>query len=354
MGYSAAPSPRPPFEVHVSTSKRKTLNWDGPNKRRARARKVAIVARGQKSGFLPAKSNVLSFAGARAHFEKGLVGRRLTSPRRITTVQTSQKHGTLDGDKILRKLIKVRNDSLQGMNIWPYSFKSFSEGYTDDKVYLPTYTVRGGNKPSWLRTPTFYKEMERFLDKEPEKFHVLDIDICGIFSQANGLDIVRLMENDALADRGVLFINHQKGRDGRGGRLFAFLRDYFHNCELFDIDSVLDDEGYSVDLNHEDDVSWWLLRYRLVPIFYVLEAYKAGYQLEVDKLVEYRDRNKKSRVGVTMLQWYFRFRKLSSVALQEKRNMAAFVRAHDRERELLRYQLDLLADESYSYESIID
>ena len=338
----------------MSTSKQKTERWDGPNKRKARSRKVSIVAKEVRSGFLPKKPRVLSFAGASAHFERGLFSRNLTTPENITTIQTSQKMGVIDGGKVLRKLIKVRDEFLPGMKIWPHTFRSFTEGYTEDKIYTPAYVTRGGTKPAWLRTPTFRREMDEFMETEPEPFDVLDIDICGTFSEATGSDITRLMEKGALGERGVLFINHLKGRDNPGGKLFEFLRDYFHECELFDVDSVVDEDGCSVDLNCADETSWWLVRYRLVPIYYVIEAYKAGYDLRVERLVEYRDRNKKTKCGVNMLQWYFNFRKLESPELLEAGKMAEYGRVCDIERYNLHFELEALAEESYEYDQLLD
>lgn len=321
-----------------------------------RAIKRQAIHNAIEDGEIPKNPAVFSFAGAEATFERSIVGHKLVRPQDIVTVQTSQVRGCIDGGKVLRRLIKVRDEFLPGMSIWPHTFKSFSEGCKGDKYFTPPFENRGGTKPAWLRKPTFRREMEKFHKLTPRPFHILDIDMCGIFSESNGYDITRLMENKALADNGLLFINHQKGRENTGGknRLFQFLQDYFEECTLFDICLVKDDDGQMIDFSSPDEMSWWLVRYRLAPIFYVLEAYKAGYQLQVERLIEYRDKNKKSRAGVNMLQWIFTFQTLPSHKLKSQESMAEFANLINNEAEMLSRELSLITNEAYRYEEYID
>jgi hypothetical protein len=334
----------------------KVSNWDGPNKRRERSRKRNYVLQEQRTGFIPSDPIVLSFAGALAPLEKALVNRGITKSEHIITVQSCQRIGGHEGDPILRKLIKTRDEHLPGMYIWPHSFHSFTTGYAGDKILVPAFTTHQRILPKWYTSPTFRQEMYRFMNKPPVPFDVLDIDFCGIFSEANGNDVVRLMHNRALADRGLLFVNHQKGRENPGGglKLFDFLKDYFRVCEHFDVDSLEDREGNRPDFDSNDGLTWYFIRYVLVPIFYVCEAFNAGYQLRTERLVEYRDRNPDSQAGVVMLQWYFTFERLPSFWLQEGGSIVKFSEAFTRDRERLEKHLDFIAHERYPYISAID
>lgn len=330
---------------------RKVTRWDGPNKRRARARKINLVARAQKCGFLPRHPQALTFAGAKAHFERGLIRRGIIRPEDIITIQTCRNIGNHKTDAILKKLISLRNKELPGMMIWPYDFSSFSEGYEADGVTIPAFV---GSPPAWFKSPTFRREMHAFLEHKPRRFDVIDADICGTFSEANGGDIVRLMQNGRLADRGLLFINHMKGRDGRFGKLFQFLREYLHFCPYFDVDSLEDDYGDRVDLKTEDPLSFWFVRYVLVPIYYTCEAFAAGYLLNVERLVEYRDRNPSTRAGVNMLQWYFSFERLASSKLAKGISISRYSKALSADKEALDEALDLIARAAYPYTESID
>ena len=326
---------------------KKLLRWDGPNKKRARSLKLSLIRREQSSGFLPELPAALTFAGPRAHFERGLAGRRYVRPEDIITIQRS---GARDKE-IIRNLLKVRNASLPGMRIWPHTFHSFSEGLSAGRLYTPSFT---GRAPAWHRSPKLRQEMESFVGLRPKRFSILDIDICGVFSQATGEDVSRLMTNGALDDQGLLFINHQKGRDGRAGKLFSFLREYFRYCKYFDINSTISEDGDHIDLSSEDELSFWYCRYVLVPVYYTCQAFDSGYQLQIERLVEYRDRNPSSGGGVVMLQWYFRFQRLESYLKAERESLNGLAEAFGADRETLSHQLDIITREAYPYTSLLD
>lgn len=196
--------------------------------------------------------------------------------------------------------------------------------------------------------------MERFLKKKSVPFNVLDIDFCGIFSQVNGGDVAQLMHNGMLANKGLLFVNHLKGRDGRSGKLFEFLNNYFRYCHHFDVNGLVDEGGNTMDFDSEDPLSFWFTRYVLVPVYYVCEAFDAGYRLEVERLLEYRDTNPDTGAGAVMLQWYFRFRRLRSYGLQMGGDIAEFAKALSKDREHLRDRLDIITREAYPYTETID
>lgn len=325
--------------------------WNGTNKRRARSRKLAAVLRDQRSRLLPPNPQVLSFAGTQAHFERALVSRGATLPENITTIQQA---GGKEGEEVLRRLLRVKDQHLPGMYVWPHTFHSFSSGCKKDRILTPPFVPKRWNPPKWYRAPTFRREMERFLDKKPTPFSVLDIDFCGVFSQTNGGDVVQLMRNGMLADKGLLFVNHQKGRDGRSGKLFEFLREYFRYCRHFDVNGLSDRDGGAMDFDSEDPLSFWFTRYVLVPVYYVCEAFEAGYRLEVERLVEYRDTNPDSGAGVVMLQWYFRFGRLRSYKLRTGGDIAEPSAALTRDRQRLQQHLEIIAREAYPYTETID
>lgn len=329
---------------------RKTSLWDGEHKRVVRAAKVAAVVSAQRAQVLPgpAALKTLSFAGARASFERALVQRGVSPATGITTIQTCNRVGGHEGADVLKSLLQVRRTELPGMRVWPYSFSSFVTGWQGEQPLLPRFSGPG-QRPRWYQNMAFRRAMEEFLDARPEPFHVLDIDICGGFSAQVGEDISTLLRNGMLARRGLLFINHQKGRDGRGGRLFGFLRDFFaRHRHLFDLAELQHPEtGEYIDFQHEDYLSYYLVRYVLVPIYYICQAYNYGYVLEVDRLFEYCDRNPETGAGVNMLQWFFRFNQ--SRRFQHKPGSTQFLDAVKLDTEATMAEIQLVASEGYPY-----
>jgi len=334
----------------MKTSRKVTI-WDGPNKRRTRARKIRRVVEARKSRFISKNPTALTFAGQRAHFELGLKGRGALRPQDIVTVQSCQKVGAHDGGPILKKLISLRDKHLPGMLIWPHTFQSFSKNAYRDKFFIPPIT---STTPGWFRSPVFKQEMYAFMRCAPRPFEVIDADLCGIFSERNAGDIVNLFYSGMAADKGVLFINHVKGRDARKGKLLSFMRTYFKGCPHFDASALYDQDGNSLDLSREDEDSLYWTRYVLAPIYYVCEAFNAGYRLTVERLVEYRDRDPSTRAGVNMLQWYFKFEELPSVASLAEDNMVKFSADIAEDKKNLREQLELLSQEKYAYTALID
>lgn len=340
----------------MSVSK-KMDRWDGLKKTLVRALKVQAVKGAQKAGLIDEDSTALTLAGAKAHFEIALSNKKLIKSENIITVQCPIKPDHKVGDKVLRSLLKVRDEQLPGMHVWPSTFESFCEGYTKDKVYIPAVAAK---KPAWHRSTSFRREMHKFIDMDVKGISVADIDLCGIFNQSNANAAIRLMENDVLADTGVMFINHQKGRDGQ---CVSMLQEHFDFDPHFNLEEVRQYWGEAVTLSLEGKTKeekqelFYLIRYRLVPIYYTVKAYQAGYCLELDKLVEYRDRNSDSGVGVNMLQWMFTFRRHESAKVASRvtdGKLSEYFAAKQRENDLLEYQLDLLASETYTYDNHVD
>jgi len=323
----------------MSTS-RKVLHWDGPNKQRARSLKLTLVRHAASNGYLPTRLRALTFAGAKAHFERGLLRQKLIKPEDIITIQDCRRSGRAE---VLRRLIATRDTYLPDMRIWPDEFNAFRRMYSKERILL--------GDGSWTRFPLFRPEMYKFHKTAGPDFHVLDIDICGIFNEKNGGDVSGLMEKRALAKRGLLFVNHQKGRDGRHGSVFQFVREYFRSAP-FDPDEVIDAYGERLDLSSEDDLSRDLLRRVLVPAYYVCEAYKHGYSMEVVRMMEYRDRDPVTRGGVKMLQWYFQFEQHASASFRDK--SVRFVNALAQEQETFTRQLDIIRREAYPYTEATD
>jgi hypothetical protein len=340
----------------------KTSVWNGKNKAVIRALKIQEVKQAAQEGRLCKDPVALTLAGAKAHLEISMANQELVKSENIITIQSPLFPDKKVGSKVLRGLVKLRDESLPGMKIWPESFSSFCQGYTKGKVNIPAFAVNRNNPPAWYKSRIFKKEMYNFLDSEPKPLSVIDADLCGIFSEDNGTSITRLMQNGMTADSGLLFVNHQKGRDGKA---IPFLNDYFHHEGLFDLHSLQDyyNEALTLTLEGKDKYEkkalFHTIRSSLVPIFYVIEAYKAGYRLEPVRLAEYRDRNMTtSCVGVNMLQWFFRFEKLDSKKLAEGGSFKAYTsgvkKIKAEEKEMLEYQLDILAKEAYVYNNYVD
>lgn len=332
--------------VHTPRTKiqQKTLYWPGKNKEKSRKHKRRWITIAQTLKFLSANPHALTFAGAPAIFERALVRQGITTPENIVTVQTYRQVGAHSGDPILRELIETRDEYLRHMYIWPYSFHSFLENCHLGKIHIPDIK---STAPKWFRDPLFYREMKRFLRRAATPFSIIDLDFCGVFSHNKGLDITRMLAQNG-AERGLLFVNHQKGRDGNNGRLFKFLREYFRHCPYFDIDNLTDKHGNQLNIDYEDTLSFSFVRYILTPVYHICEAFNAGYRLEVDELVEYRDSG--AHQGVVMLQWCFNFEKLKSPTLQG----AVFQNVFARERERLQEHLQFIREEAYLHPLFIE
>lgn len=338
----------------------KLSKWDGNNKAKVRAFKVQDVKSAKGEGLLSKDSVAVTLAGSKAHFEISLANRKLVKSKNIVTIQCPRRPDPATGTKIVRTLAKIRDKQLPGMSIWPGTFESFAERYTQEGTRIPAVEFGRANPPTWYKSTVCRREMEKFVDLPARKISIADIDLCGIFSEINGTSTTKLMTNGILADNGLLFVNHQKGRDGQ---CVEYLNEYFHTEGLFDLSSLRDYFGEALTLTldrkdkYDKEAMFHAIRYTLVPVYYIVEAFKAGYQLEVTRLVEYRDRNSTTNIGVNMLQWFFKFSKLESQKLTEGLSMSALSElkgAKKTEMEMLRYQLQLLKDESYVYHDYVD
>ena len=336
---------------------KKMDKWDGVKKSFVRALKIQAVVSAKKAGLIGNNTGAITLAGAKAHFEVALSNKKLIKSENIVTIQCPTKPTHKVGSKVLRNLLKIRDKQLPGMHVWPSTFNSFCDGYHEGKVVIPSVSIGKKKTPYWHSTTTFRAEMYKFIDFAVKDISVADIDLCGIFSKENARSAVALMDKDALADTGVMFINHQKGRDGQ---CVSMLQEYFKFDKHFNIDDVHRYWGDPITLTLKDKTKeekkelFYLIRYVLVPIYYTIKAFEAGYCLEIEKLVEYRDKNSDSGVGVNMLQWMFIFRKRESTSVSLSGNFKEYLAASTKETDLLKYQLKLLASESYQYSSYID
>ena len=327
--------------------RKKLREWDGFRKARVRGYKKSLIRQARRDGLLPENCSALTFAGAQARLEKDLVREELFNPSNIVTIQWDKDK---EARAVLNYLVKLRDQELPGMFIWPTSFQKFCRGLKQGRIYTPT--VSPSSQPSWFRSPTFKKEMYRFHDLGPKKFGLLDLDFCGVFSQESAENISTLFKQGMVADKGLLFINYQEGRDGK---MMSYVRDYFHNCELFDVTRIPNLDGNLIDFNQKKPTVENLhpVRYSLVPMIHVLEAYKAGFHMDVDCLIRYKDVND-TNLGVHMLQWCFSFRRTRSSKLTANKDFSTsmmlqseYVKHLSKERELLNYPLDVLSNERY-------
>ncbi len=298
----------------VQLSKAKPKNsakidsWEGPNKTRVRHHKLhevqctkeavgnLLVEEGVIESIEDFHPSCLTFAGSVAKFERLLINHNVTTPKDILTIQTYKKLGEGHcGKEILKKLIRTRSKHLGGMKIWPYSFLSFSQKYSalGDS---PTCEYPSNSQNALWSKPPYSGMMNTTVKNPPARFSVLDLDLCGIFNQTNADSITNLFKSKALDDRGVMFITHLKGRDVRGGKLFEILLEEFETSEYVNFDSIKD--------AFEEDPTYYS-RYVLVPLYYMSKAYDSGYILQLNKLIEYRDKNPESGLAVNMLQYFF-------------------------------------------------
>jgi hypothetical protein len=293
--------------VLKSKDGQKVTHWSGRNKINTRNKKVSLIGSSIKEGFLREEPYLLSFAGGPAIFERLLTDKGLVTSDNIVTVQDCmRKSNGYPSEKILRTLIGNRDEHLPDMSIWPYNFTSFVAGYKGDTVRIPP--VNPGTPPKWYGDEDFRKEMEKFIDEPAYPFDILDIDMCGPWSPQTGTDIAGLMKNGKLDLKGLMFINHLKGRDVRKGKTLAFLKQYFKRRKFIQLNKITDYSGTPLNLDGTDEFTLLCFRTILVPLFYITEAYFSGYHLRVNRLIEYRDRNKETgQSGTNMMQWLFTF-----------------------------------------------
>lgn len=276
----------------------KLASWDGPNKARVRLYKKheiqQLVSMNREADWEP---KMLSFAGPTATLERLLVNHRLIKPNNITTIQTYERLSSIHhGEPLLRKLINTRKRHLGGMKIWPYNFQSFAKCYGPDGCIYPSRSKQA----KWSKKP--YKWfMDQVIKDAPEKFSVLDLDLCGIFSRKTADSIESLFKNDLLNPSGLMFVTHQKGRDVRSGQLMDTLLGYLRTSDYLE-------EG-TMDILLEEFDETYLARYILIPLYYMSKAFDHGYTLCTQRLIEYRDISAGSQNAVNMLQFFFRWKK---------------------------------------------
>ena len=309
----------------VNPSKIET--WGGKNKTRVRLFKKYDVEKLIHTSPEDFDPMCLTFAGTNALLERLLVNHELVQPKNIITIQTyeqlAQNH---HGKEILDLLFATQKKYLRGMKIWPYNFRSFSECYKLDGCTLPSESEEAG----WSKTPLI-DYMNKIIKAKPEKFDIMDLDMCGIFNENNSESVVNLFRNKVLSDSGVAFITHQKGRDVRGGKLFEVLHGYLKTCPYIVFDSI----------PHLGEKKWetYIARYIMVPLFYICNAYDQGYTLKLHRLIEYRDKNKGSGLAVNMLQYFFKW--FASDTLEESD-------------QFLKFSLSNVLNEEYPYHRWVD
>ena len=345
------PHPKSMQRQKKRAKKKKEICWNGRNKRAVRAHKLALLKRAQEEGYLVEDPCMLTFAGAPAHFEKGAIARGICKGQNIITIQDPAICGSHDGESVLKALIDVRDNEIPDMYIWPSSFSSFSRCYTKHGVVPPI--VRIGSKPKWKKNRRYHQEMMYTCDLDFTPMDVLDIDICGIFSPENAGDVAALFHNQVPAQSGYLFVNHLKGRDSRRGRIFRFLREYYEeNVSYLDYEKIYEPGTEApLSLEFEDEFSRHCFRYILAPAYYIIEAFKAGYHLSVQKLVEYRDLNPKSRRGVNMLQGFFVFERtdVATHGVSEEEDPETFFDLFEADFDVLTENLEYVQNQKYPH-----
>ena len=251
-----------------TVEKSKILSWAGENKRFVREQKVKLALQAYKRD-----SYIISLPGASCSFERSLTENGVPS-NKIIGIQSPYKLPNHDGEVVLNKIKSQLTGELTDMLIWPGDirdfFKRLRKGKLSGKKILPKVLGHLDNK---------------VLDTNINKVSIVDIDLCGIFNSYLVSLIHQIFRTKSLDDNFVLFLNLQKGRDVRGGKLFRLIKKYGVN---------------STDL---EDIRYFYFPYIILSI-----GKKHGYFGNVSNLFEYSDKNK-NNVGVNMLQFVFKFRK---------------------------------------------
>jgi len=279
----------------------KLESWGGANKSRVRLFKKHDIQKfirtdaslyDRQDDWEP---HMVSFPGPRAVLERLLVNQEVLSSSNITAIQTYETMSRVhNGELFLKRLIRTRSDHLPKMRIWPYNFKMFSERYKLGGCSYPSNTTQA----KWCKAP-YKRFMDQVVTEPIERFSILDLDLCGIFSKKNADSVESLFKNRVIDPSGLLFVTHQKGRDVRGGALFDTLHGYLKECRFVDFDSIphLNEEGYET----------FVARYIMIPLYYMCKAYEYGYVLTMTRLIEYRDFGADAGNAVNMLQYFFKW-----------------------------------------------
>lgn len=212
------------------------------------------------------------------------------------------------------------------MRIWPYNFHRFTQRYSLGGCDYPSKSVQA----KWCKAP-YRRFMDQMVDEPIERFSIMDLDLCGVFSQKNADSVENLFRSRVVEPSGLLFITHQKGRDVRGGALFDTLHGYLKECRFLDFDSIphIDEDGYET----------YVARYVLIPLYYMCKAYEYGYTLKLVRLIEYRDFGADAGNAVNMLQYFFRWEDADYVTTADTR---------------LRLWLEAVMGERYEYINWVD
>jgi hypothetical protein len=234
--------------------------WNGPNKQRAREEKLALTTPS-------AESQSISLPGSNPVFEKALIGRGM--PRgEIAGVQKAGIFRFYDGRVVLRELIK-RMDIPVFILDFVHLPEVLSNRVTQSLLVAYEQSRKLPEKNSfgrWVR------------DREPH-FDILDLDFCSPFRPEIAQAVINMFVVGAVAEEGVLFINHMKGMEKAGH---------------------LDDVGGKGGIR---------TRYGAIPWYYIMHVRTTGYDLQPMKVVEYRDAVAKAHKSATMIQYLFRFKR---------------------------------------------
>jgi hypothetical protein len=276
--------------------KEKTALWSGSNKEKVRQIKLEKLKEAFSDGTLEIENTplMLSFPGAQARFEKLVIEEGLLEPWQITAIQTAGLKGEHLGQPYLHNLIKIRNEELPGMPIWPWEFDIFCKNYKDGRLKPPVF-----QDAAWAKDGLARAEMENITNIDTDNFpsatapfDILDLDLCGVFTRGLLKSLEELIEPPShIAEKGVLFLTQQKGREA-GYWFFPFLREYFSAGELLDFT----EDGFTTSLAGH-------------PNFNLARTFaNKGYTLDIEHLVEYADKNEGTTGGNYMLQWICSFR----------------------------------------------
>lgn len=257
----------------------KLRTWSGKNKEYTRYKKIEIIKKFSQA--MPSDPMCLTFPGSCAHFEKLLIDHGVTTPNRVLCIQSPQKFVTHSGAEV----VSILYPKLSGLGDFPLflgNFKDFPDEYSSKTPSSKMYRAEIKFGISYKNKYTSW----RILNGKPP-FSIIDIDTCGQFSPGMVETVNKLYQKDLFANNGLLFINHMKGRENIGAK--KLIRE--------------SKSEYMSYFSGEHKID---MRFLDVPMIYMTNAHRYGYNLSLLNIIEYFDHTGKGNKA-HMLQYIFSF-----------------------------------------------
>ena len=206
--------------------------WRGKNKSKIRTKKIKHILDLYKEG-----SYIVTLPGSMCLEEKELEKNNFDLSK-VIGIQEVVKRGTINGEEVYKQILKIKNKENWDLNVWPGSASSFFKCLSNRHFNL--YRKHLGNKQLKLLPAMHFNKMNNVV------LSSVDLDLCGIIS-ANLFSLIEdVFGGNSLTDHCQLFVNVQKGRDVRWGRLFTAFEKYGYKLVGWELDPYSDKNSANI------------------------------------------------------------------------------------------------------------